>query len=347
VNVFGNDVDQDAILGLVPDVLDRIQVWRVGRKPLHLQPRRAICKQLSGRGAMGGQAIPNQNDRTMQVTVNFSYEANEIRRPRVVIQEFVVQPQPQCPGSLCHGGKGGNTIASIPRALQWRAAARRPDAPSQWLQQIPAFIEKNQASLPFEALFLGAAKFGDARERSPLHFARGRVAPAFVGSNPADAEVAVRTGDETRRRTVARSHLAREVRSNRPEHIPNTACRGLRLPPVWCVDRQTAWAAGRDAAWLAAGSHASRPSAIGIPRKRWNRLSQPHLSTTCPARTAWLQSYGGFRAFRGFRLVSCCYCTQPACISINQVIVNRVGKRRPSICADQVNVDVCRTWFCS
>jgi hypothetical protein len=312
VNVFRNNIGQGAIFGLVPDVLDRIQVWRVGRKPLHVQPRRFIRKQLSGRGAMSGQAIPNQNDRTMQVIVNFSYEANKIRRPRVVIQEFVVQPQPQRPGSFCHGGECRNAIASIPRSLQWRVTAWRPDTPSQWLQQIPAFIEKNQASLPFEALFLVAAKFRDASGRSPLHFARGRVAPAFVGSNPADAVVAVRTGDETRRRTVAKSHLAREVRSSPLEHIPNTVCRGLRLPPVLYVDRQTAWMVGPDAAWLATGSHASTPSAIGMPRKHWNRRLQPHLSATCPARTAWLQSYDGFRASQGFRLVSCCNCTQAA-----------------------------------
>jgi hypothetical protein len=312
VNVFRNDIGQGTIFGLVPNVLDRIQVWRIGRKPLHTQPRRAVREQSSSRGAMSGQAIPNQNDRTMQVFVNFFYKANEIRRPRVVIQEFIVQPQPQRPGSLCHSGDGRDAIVSIPGSLQWRATARCPDTTSQWLQQIPAFIEKNQASLPFGALFLVAAKFRDARGRSPLHFARGRVAPAFVGSNPADAVVAVRTGGETRHRTVARSHLAREVRSNRPEHIPNTVCRGPRLPPVWCVGRQTAWMAGRDAAWLAAGSHVSRPSAIGMPTKHWNRRLQPQLLTTCPARTVWLQSCDGFRASQGFRLVSCCYYTQPA-----------------------------------
>lgn len=317
MNVLRYNVRHGSVFGLVPNILHRIKVGRVGREPFNLQPRRAIRKQLSRRGAMSRQAIPDQNHRTPQVAVDLTHEANEIRRAGVVIQQFVIQAQPQSPRGLRHGGDCRDSIPSIPRALQWRATSRRPDAPLQRLQQIPAFVEENQASLPFEALFLVAAKFRDASGRSPLRFVRGLAAPAFVDSSPTHAATAARNWDETPRRTVARSRRVQEARSNRPARNPNNECRAPMLRPIPYIGGRTTWALAPDVAGLATGCRVSMPSSIGTPRKRWNRRLQPHPSTTCPARTAWLQSYDGLRASQGFRLVSCRHYTKAARVSIN------------------------------
>jgi hypothetical protein len=85
VNIFWNDVRQGPVFGLVPDLLHRIKVRRVGWKPFHLQPRGAIREQLSSGRAMSRQTIPYQDDRAAQVNVDFSHEANEVCGPSVVI----------------------------------------------------------------------------------------------------------------------------------------------------------------------------------------------------------------------------------------------------------------------
>ena len=48
LDVLGNDVRQGSVLGLIPDILDRIEVGRIWRKPFDLEPRGTILKQSSG-----------------------------------------------------------------------------------------------------------------------------------------------------------------------------------------------------------------------------------------------------------------------------------------------------------
>jgi len=317
VNVVRNDVGQGPLLGLIPDILHRVKVRGIRRKPFHLKPRGGVHKQLSGGGAMRGQAVPDQNHGTTQMCVDFSHEPNEIRRPRIVIQEFVVQPQTQRPRGAGDGGNRRDSIASIPRTLQGRVAPWRPHTPPQRLQQKPTFVEKNQASLTFEALFLVAAKIRDANGQCPPRFVRGLAAPASADSSPIDAANAAHTRDETPRRTVAGSCRAPKVRSIHPAHIPNTECREPEQRPIRSVGGRTVWTLCLDEAWTGACFRVSMPAASGGPMKRWSQRPQPLPSTTFPARRAWLQPFDGLRASRGFLLVSCPYCTEAPAFSIN------------------------------
>ena len=48
LDALGNDVRQGPVLGLIPNMLDRIEVWRIRRKPFDLEPSGTILKQSSG-----------------------------------------------------------------------------------------------------------------------------------------------------------------------------------------------------------------------------------------------------------------------------------------------------------
>jgi hypothetical protein len=253
---------------------------------------------------MSRQAIPYQNDCTAQVPMDFAHEPNEILGPRVVIQEFVIQPQPQRPRGAGDGSDRRNAITSIPGALKGRVARRRPHTPPQRPQQVPAFIEKNQASLMLEALFLVAATRCDANERCSPRFVRGRAAPASADSSPSDAVAAAHIPDETPRRTIARSCPAPKVRSIHPVHTPNTVCPAPRQRPIRSVGGWTTWELCPDEAWTVACFPASTPSSTDAPRRRCSRLSQPLPSTTYPSRKAGPRFFDGLRASRGFLLVS-------------------------------------------
>lgn len=317
LDVLRNDVRQGAAFGLIPNILDRIEFRRIGWEPFDLEPRPAIFKESSGSRAMSGQAIPHQNDGTAQMPMDIADKANEIRGPRIVIQEFVVQSQPQRPRRACDGGDRRNAVASVPRALDRRVACRCPHSPPRRLQQESTFIEKNQASLTFEALFLVAARCRDATGQYPPRCVRALAARASAGSSPAGAATAAHTPDENPRRTFPGSCPAPAVRSSRRAHNPNTGCRASRQRPVLSVAELKAWASCPDEASLVACSHASTQIAIGMPMKHWNRLPQPLPSTTCPSRKAWPRSFDGLRASRGFLLVSCSNCTEPTIFSIN------------------------------
>lgn len=317
MKVVRNDIGQAAVLGLIPDVLHGIKVRRIGWKPFHLKPGSGVRQELSRRGTMSGQAIPHQNDGTTQMSMDFAHKLDEIRRSCIVIQQFVVQPQPQRPGGSGDGGDRRDSIPSIPRTLQGSVALRRPHTPPQRLQQKATFVEKNQASLTLEALFLVAAKIRDASGQCPPRFARGRGAPASADSSPTDAANVARTPDETPRRTIAGSCRALKARSIHPVHSPSIVCRALRPQPVRAVRDRTAWALCPDEAWTAACRRASTPAASDAPMKRSNQRPQPLPSTAFPSRRAWLRLFDGLRASRGFLMVSCPNCTEAAKFSIN------------------------------
>lgn len=317
MDVLRNDVGQRAVLGLIPNILHGIKVRCIRREPFDLEPRGAAFEQSPCGGTMSRQSVPHQDDGSTQMLVDFAYEPNEIRRPRVVIQQFVVHPQPQRPRSAGDGGDRRDAIASIPDALKGRVASRRPYPPPQRLQKIPTFVEKNQASLPFEALFLVAAKSRDASRQFRPRFVRGHAAPAFVDSSRADAVTAAHTPDETPRRTVAGSCPAPTVRSSHQAHIPNTACREPVPPPIRFADAQIIWAFFLNEAWTATCCRASTLSSNDVPKTRWSPRSQPLPSTTSPSRKAWPRLFDALRAFRGFLLVSCPNCTGSGSFSIN------------------------------
>lgn len=317
VNVLRNDVCQGPAFGLIPHVFHRIEVGRVRWKPFDLEPGVVIFKKSAGSGAMSRQAIPHQNDWTAQMTMDIADKANEIRCPRVVIQKFVVQSQPQRPRSPCDGGDRRDAIASVPGPLNGRVACRGPHSPPQGLQQIATFVDKNQASLAFEALFLVAARCRDAIGQCPIRCVLGPAVRASADSSPTDAATAAHTPDENLRQTIAGSCPAPTVRSNRQAHNPNIACRASMQRRVLSVAGLKVWASCQDEPSLEACSHASTHFASGTPMTHWNRLPQPHPSTTRPSRRAWPRSSDGLRASRGFLLVSCSNCTELTTFSIN------------------------------
>jgi hypothetical protein len=317
VYIVGNDVRQAPIFRLVPNMLDRIEVRSVCRKPFQLKPRVGTGQKLSRSGTMRRQAIPHQDDGATQVGVKLLHELNEIRRSRVVIQQLVVQSQSQCPRRTSDGYDGRDSIASIRRALQGGTPLRRPDSSSQRLQQEAAFVDENQASLAFEALFLVAAMIRDASGQSPPRFVRALGAPAFAGSSPTDAAAVAHTPDETRRRTIVGSSLAPTGPSSHPARSRNCACRASMPRPILVLGWRKASTLGPDAASIGACCRVSMPSSSDAPMKCSNPRPQPLPSTTRPSRRAWLRFYDGLRASRGFQRVSCPNYTKAKSVSIN------------------------------
>ncbi|HEY2414572.1 MAG TPA: hypothetical protein VGI40_20160 [Pirellulaceae bacterium] len=94
MDVFGDDIRQGTIFGLIPNLFDRVEVGGIRRQPFHVKPRGAAVQQLSGSRAMSTQAIPHDNERAPQMLMHLAHEADDIFRAGVVIQEFVVRWTP-------------------------------------------------------------------------------------------------------------------------------------------------------------------------------------------------------------------------------------------------------------
>lgn len=93
LNIVRCEVGEVAMLGVTPDVLHGVEVWRVGGKPFH--PDRAGVLAEPPRDAdcsMCPAPIPDEGEAPWEVAVEVAKELEDVRRPHVVVVIGPVQP---------------------------------------------------------------------------------------------------------------------------------------------------------------------------------------------------------------------------------------------------------------
>jgi hypothetical protein len=192
--------------------------------------------------------------------------------------------------------------------LQRRLTPRRPNAPSQRLQQIAAFIEKYHASLTFEALFLSAAIRRGSNERSRAHCVHEHVVPAFADSSRACGANAARNAHGTRLRTIAESSREPAAPSIPMERNPRREFPGKVYPPARVAAFGSTWVSAPGGALGEACSRDSTPFASDEPTKCSIPRPRQLPSMSFPARTIGPRSSDAIQAIRDFRMVSFRHC---------------------------------------
>ena len=234
-------------------------------------------------------------------------EPHHIWGAGVMVEQRVVQPESFRPRRAGKGRQRRDSVVSVPGMLQRRLANRSPHSPPQWLKQIATFVEKNQASLTFEALFLAAAIRRGATERWPVRFVLGRVAPASVDSSQVCAKACPRSPRGIRRQTVGESGLGPADMSTPKASNTNNRCPVSAQPKAPCAAWATFLNVGQDADGRVM-TYCRRVSIFpsnGTLRRRYTRSQQPLPSTFSLARKAGLQSFDELPAPRDFLRVSC------------------------------------------
>lgn len=226
-----------------------------------------------------------------------------------MIQQDVVQAKSRRPGSAGKRGARGNAIAPVPRVLQRCLASRCPHSSSQRLQQITTFVDKNHASLTFEALFLSAANLRGSNGRCHARFVREPVVQVFVDSSRVCAAGGEHTAGDTQFQRDAGLDLAPTDRSIPTAHIPRCEFPCTTHPLTRVVVCRKGAALGRDGTSAEACSHASKRRATDVPMKRSNPQLRQLRSSSFPARTIGPQSSDVAQAFRDFHVVSFPYCS--------------------------------------
>lgn len=307
VDIIGNDVGQIAVFGLVPHVFDGIKVRGVCWKPFDRKPLNTFFQQLPDGRSMGRQTVPHENERTPQVQVNLAQEPNEVRSSCVVVKEFVVQAQPTGPRRASNSCYSSDPIVTIPDPLDRRVSRRSPHSPPQGLEQIATFIKKNQASFPFEALFLAAANSRGSSERLRLRSARELAVSVSADSNRADAANGAHRWDDTPRQRDAGSCRVRAARSTPTARIPNAASLASARQPIRSADEPKASVFGPDEVLRAACHRGATPLSTDVPKKHSHLPQQLLPLMSFPARTAGLRFSGESQALRDFLMVSYTY----------------------------------------
>src|SRR5882724_1611322 len=91
---IGRAVVREAVLGLAPYALVRVELWRVGRQVFEAKSRDASTQPLHELGAMNTQSIPYHDDRSTQVTQQMAEERDGFHVANVVVVPLVVEAHP-------------------------------------------------------------------------------------------------------------------------------------------------------------------------------------------------------------------------------------------------------------
>lgn len=83
--IVGHEVGQGRVFGMTPHRLDRVQVRRVGRQPLHVQPSGATFTQLSHGGPMHVQSIHHYQQFSTVLAVQLLQIAHDLWGTHVVV----------------------------------------------------------------------------------------------------------------------------------------------------------------------------------------------------------------------------------------------------------------------
>lgn len=309
-DVVRDVVCQVPVLGLVPNVFDRIDFRRISGKPLDPKPMGASFLQPTDGRAMGRQPIANENERSTQVGMDLTQKPNKVQRSSVVVQEFIVQAKSIGPRCASNCGQRGDSVVTIPHMLDRRHPTRGPHPAPQRLQQIATFVEKDDASLTFEALFLSAANLRGSNGRWRSRPVRALAVSASADSIRACGASGARSQDGTAHRTAGRSCLGQAAQSIRMTRSPNAAFLVTKPQPTSPAVGMRASAYAPDGASRATYSRGATPPSNDAPKRRSSQQPQLRPPMSFPARTAELRSSGEFQAIRDFLMVSCRHCSE-------------------------------------
>ena len=90
VKVGGNEVGQVVIFRVFPALLDRIQLWRVRRKPLEVKPIGMVLGEVGRRRSMHAVAIPNQDHSVPVMMMQLPQKPHEVVGLHVFPQQLEV-----------------------------------------------------------------------------------------------------------------------------------------------------------------------------------------------------------------------------------------------------------------
>lgn len=306
LNVVRYPVGEFDVLQMSPDEFNGIKFRRVGREPSIAEPDASIAiKPGSGR-RVDFPAIPDQDQSPAKMLMDLAKELHYVIGMNVVMGDAVVQAEALRPRSDRQGANHAEPIVALPRISHKRCADGAPSISPQRLQEEPAFVEKNDASLQIGPLFLAGATFPGAISQWLDRF------PPLLGirldarSSRVDEAAFPHSPHGNPRRTGGKSTVSLAGSSTRRLETPKTAHqRSTPSANAFAGRRPTSDAVQDAPSPQAPVPHERRCyPANALPRTHWPRPLQPLPSPISLAPEAGLQYVDELPTLRDFLEVS-------------------------------------------
>ena len=149
-------IGQGVCLQVTPDILHRVEFGSIRGKGVNVQAGKILKEGLHAPGAVSLQAVPDQDDRTIQLPQELTQEGDDQTGIDVDIgMQSEIEMQAVVMGTDRQGGDGRDFLV-CPCALveHRRLSARTPTAARQRSHQQAAFIKKNQVGFQLARFIL-------------------------------------------------------------------------------------------------------------------------------------------------------------------------------------------------
>lgn len=292
---------------LRPEKLNRIKLWGVLGKPLHMKPPAACDKSLDHASLMNESPVPQQNDMFSEVKKEITQEISHIHGLEVLSLQMEIQRQVSLFGRNSKRRNRRSTIPSVKVAHDRCLALRSPSAAYVGKKQKTAFIQKDQMGAKCERFFLSPANSSSSTVRLPLRPSPEPAVPASGSSIPTPSELARYDWDDTGYQKSCGSPQPPDVWSRCSSDTQKPKVLPAESLPVSAFVFWRAWEGDLRQGWdsIPLRPFVGRFAAIGIRNLRMTSLSWPPPPNSCPGlATGWLFC-GVFPVAEGFLEVSC------------------------------------------
>src|SRR5439155_5962083 len=171
---------------MVPDVLQRVKLRRVGGQPRDRHQPRGVRGPQTGHGReMHTPASEHEDEGPAHMGVEQAEEGPQVWRLNIMRVEAEGEAHARALRRAAQGATDREAVVALPALLDRHLPARRPGAPPGGLQPQAALVEENEVSLTLARFFLTGARSGCASVEWPSRPARG---PGVRASGAASAE---------------------------------------------------------------------------------------------------------------------------------------------------------------
>lgn len=250
INIFRNVVCQICVLASVPNLFDRIKLWRVRRKPFDADSSAKTSEQSLGSRTMNRPPVQNKDEPTRKMSQKLTCKYFKIVRTDVLALNVKIEFQPMTLRRNAERRNGRKAISSIPAIEDGRLPARRPCSANNRLEHKATFVKKYDVTPAFCRVFLYEASLCFATVRLLLRCILWHAVRAFGNSSREYSECAKPPKDRNEHRSNC--ILTRLHASGSTDGYCIRGLVGLSVvgEPAFCDVFPTVWALGRDAACL-------------------------------------------------------------------------------------------------
>jgi len=147
----------ESTLGIGPHELVGVELWGVGREPMHMQPPVPAQKLLDDDAPVDGTTVPKQHNRPEQVPEKMAQESDDLHTGDVGAVEAEVKSKPLAQRGDSDRRDRRNPIPLIAVSEDGRLPDRRPGLADVRDEEEPAFVEEYQMGPKSSSFFLYAA----------------------------------------------------------------------------------------------------------------------------------------------------------------------------------------------